>query len=38
MKLEKEWDYFFKEIIKAIEKNTVEGTVDALSCNFSTTD
>lgn len=38
LKMEKEWDFFFKEIIKKIEENTLPGTVDALSCNFTTTD
>ena len=37
LKKEKEWDYFFEEIIKEVEKNTNEGVVDALACNFSTT-
>ena len=35
---EKEWDNFFEQTIKGIEQNTVEGVVDALKCNFSTTD
>lgn len=38
LKMETEWSYYFKEIIKEIEKNTLEGTMEALSCNFSTTD
>lgn len=35
--MEVEWDYFFKKIIEQIEKNTLPGVVEALSCNFSTT-
>ena len=37
LKMEKQWDYFFQEIIKEIRKNTLEGVVDALKCSFSTT-
>ena len=38
MTQEKEWDNFFEQTIKGIEQNTVEGVVNALKCNFSTTD
>ena len=37
VKAEKNWDNFFDQIIKEIEKNTVEGVVETLACNFSTT-
>ena len=36
--MEKQWDYFFDQIIQEVEKNTNEGVVEALACNFSTTD
>jgi hypothetical protein len=37
IEMEKHWDYFFEQIIKQINENTIEGTVEALECNFSTT-
>lgn len=36
--MEKNWDFFFQEIIKKIDENTKDGIVDKLSSNFSTTD
>lgn len=35
--MEKDWGFFFKEIIKEIRKNTLNGVVDELKCDFSTT-
>jgi hypothetical protein len=35
--MEKQWDYFFDQIFKQIDENTLPGTVEALQCDFSTT-
>lgn len=35
--LEKKWDYFFDAICLQIKENTIEGVVEDLICNFSTT-
>jgi hypothetical protein len=36
-KLEYEWDYFFSEIIKQIESNTLDGIVEGFKSDFTTT-
>ncbi len=36
--MEYEWDFFFQQIIRAIDENTTPGTVDKFKCDFSTTD
>ena len=38
LRMEKDWDFFFQEIIKLINVNTKEGIVDKLKCDFTTTD
>jgi Domain of unknown function (DUF4419) len=35
---ENQFEYFFQEIIKLIQDNTVSGVVDEMKCDFSTTD
>ena len=35
--MEKNWNYFFDKIIGLIEKETINGIVPALSCDFTTT-
>lgn len=35
--MENNWENFFDEIIKEIDKNTVPGTVDLFACDFTTT-
>ena len=35
--MEKNWDYFFQEVIKQIDKNTKNDVVSKLKCDFSTT-
>lgn len=34
---EKQWDFFFDEIVKEIGKNTVNRVVNNFICDFSTT-
>mmetsp|Transcript_19383 Transcript_19383/g.17603 ORF Transcript_19383/g.17603 Transcript_19383/m.17603 type:complete len:401 (-) Transcript_19383:150-1352(-) len=38
LRLEKDWSFFFQEIIKLININTKNNVVDKLQCDFSTTD
>jgi hypothetical protein len=35
--MEKHWDVFYEQIHEQVKKNTKEGVVDALKCDFSTT-
>ena len=35
--MQKNWDYFFDQIIKQIEKNSLNGVVKTFACDFSTT-
>lgn len=36
--MEKNWDFFFEKIIEKIDENTIDGTVEKLQSDFSTTD
>ena len=37
LEMEYEWDYFFSEIIKQIESNTLDGIVEGFQSDFTTT-